>query len=79
MASVASLESDKTNQPEPLLSLDDISVITDSLTSNGNEKKSESGQTRINLTGLNDPSTGEVGSGYDAAADGDDLHWGARP
>ena len=76
MASVASLASDKTNQPKPLLSLDDISVITDSATSNGNEKKSERGQTTINLTGVSDPSTGEVGSGYDSLADGDDPHWG---
>ena len=79
MASVTSLESDKTNQPEPLLSQDDSSVITDSLTSNGNKKKSKRGQTKNNLTGLSDPSTGDLGSGYDAAADGDDPHWGARP
>ena len=78
LATMASVASDKTNQPEPLLSLDDISVITDSITSNGNEKKSERGQTKNNLTGLSDPSTGDLGSGYDAAADGDDPHWGAR-
>ena len=78
LATMATMASDKTNQPEPLLSLDDISVITDSITSNGNEKKSERGQTKNNLTGLSDPSTGDLGSGYDAAADGDDPHWGAR-
>jgi hypothetical protein len=77
LASVASLASDKTNQPEPLLSLDDISVITDSLISNGNEKKSERGQTAINLTGLSDAEM--VGSGAEVFADGDDPHWGARP
>ena len=25
------------------------------------------------------PKLSDLGSGYDAAADGDDLHWGARP
>ena len=77
MSSVASLESNKTNQPEPLLSLDDISVITDSLTSNGTEKKSKRGQTTINLGGLTDAEM--VGSGADVDADGDDPHWPKRP
>jgi len=76
MASLSSLSSDETNQPEPLLSLNGISVITDSLTSNGDEKKSAHIQSTIHLF---DPSPGEVGSGADVDADGDDPHWAPRP
>ena len=79
MTSMSSMSSDKTNQSKVPLSLDDSTVITDSATFDSNEKKSDHIQSTINLTGLSDPSTGEVGSGYDSLTDGDDPHWGAKP
>jgi len=72
---MSSMSSDKTNQPKPLLSLNGITVITDSASFNSNEKKSAHIQSTIHLF---DPSTGEVGSGADVDASGDDPHWPAR-
>jgi len=66
----------KTDQSKTLLPLVDT---TDTTAFNSNEKKSDHIQSTINLTGLSDPSTGEVGSGYDSLTDGDDPHWGAKP
>jgi hypothetical protein len=75
MTSMSSMSSDKTNQPKPLLSLNDITVITDSASFNSNEKKSAHIQSTIHLF---DPSAGAVGSGADVDASGDDPHWPAR-
>jgi len=72
---MSSMSSDKTNQPKPLLSLGDITVITDSASFNSNEKKRAHIQSTIHLF---DPSPGEVGSGADVDASGDDPHWPAR-
>jgi hypothetical protein len=75
MTSLSSMSSDETNQSEMPLSLDDITVITDSVTFNSNEKKSDHIQSTINLFDL---TPDEVGSGADVDASGDDPHWPAR-